>query len=86
MDQTCMIWDWDITKNSVECVHICKGHKGSVEAIGINHDKMLMATGAWDNMLYIWSTCKYSHNRKLIFPKKSLKIIQYNACRFKRLK
>lgn len=56
MDQTCMIWDWDITKNSVECVHVCKGHKGSVEAIGINHDKTLMATGAWDNMLYIWST------------------------------
>ncbi|XP_012224179.2 ribosome biogenesis protein WDR12 homolog [Linepithema humile] len=56
MDQTCMIWDWDITKNSVECVHICKGHKGSVEAVGINHDKTLMATGAWDNMLYIWST------------------------------
>ncbi|XP_018366844.1 PREDICTED: ribosome biogenesis protein WDR12 homolog [Trachymyrmex cornetzi] len=56
MDQTCMIWNWDITKNSVECIHICKGHRRSIEAVSINYDKTLMATGAWDNMLYIWST------------------------------
>lgn len=59
MDQTCMIWNWDIIKNSVECVHVCKGHKRSVEAVSVNYNKTLMATGAWDNMLLIWSTCKY---------------------------
>lgn len=56
MDQTCMIWSWDITKNSVECVHVCKGHRRSVEAVSVNYDKTLMATGAWDNMLLVWST------------------------------
>lgn len=66
MDQTCMIWSWDIIKNSVECVHICKGHKRSVEAVSINYDKTLMATGAWDNMLFVWSICKYLI-RKIFF-------------------
>ncbi|GAB1861397.1 Ribosome biogenesis protein WDR12 homolog [Camponotus japonicus] len=56
IDQTCMIWSWDIIKNSVECVHVCKGHKRSVEAVSVNYDKTLMATGAWDNMLFVWST------------------------------
>lgn len=58
MDQTCMIWNWDVTKNSVECVHVCKGHRRSIEAVSVNYDKTLMASGAWDNMLHIWSTCK----------------------------
>lgn len=56
MDQTCMIWSWDITRNFVECVYVCKGHRRSIEAVSVNYDKTLMATGAWDNMLYIWST------------------------------
>lgn len=60
MDQTCMIWSWDITRNFVECVYVCKGHRRSIEAVSVNYDKTLMATGAWDNMLYIWSTCKYT--------------------------
>ncbi|XP_011694790.1 PREDICTED: ribosome biogenesis protein WDR12 homolog [Wasmannia auropunctata] len=62
MDQTCMIWSWDIAKNSVECVQVCKGHRGSIETVGVNYDKTLMATGAWDNMLYIWSTSKREEN------------------------
>ncbi|KAL0134859.1 hypothetical protein PUN28_001562 [Cardiocondyla obscurior] len=55
MDQTCMIWSWDITRNTAECVYICEGHRRGIEAIGINHDKSLLASGAWDTMLYIWS-------------------------------
>lgn len=58
-DQTAVIWDWDITKNSVERMHICKGHEKSVEAVSINQDATLMATGGWDATLKIWLTCKY---------------------------
>ncbi|XP_043492313.1 ribosome biogenesis protein WDR12 homolog [Polistes fuscatus] len=55
-DQTAMIWDWNIKANTVECVHICRGHERGLQAIGLNHDKSIMATGSWDTMLKIWST------------------------------
>lgn len=55
-DQTAIIWDWNITSNSVDCVHICKGHERGLEAVGVNETGVLMATGSWDTMLKIWST------------------------------
>ncbi|XP_032687949.1 ribosome biogenesis protein WDR12 homolog [Odontomachus brunneus] len=55
-DQTAMIWNWNIVKNSVECVYICEGHERSILALGLNHDQTQMATGGWDTMLKIWST------------------------------
>ncbi|XP_033220036.1 ribosome biogenesis protein WDR12 homolog isoform X2 [Belonocnema kinseyi] len=55
-DQTAIIWDWNITSNSVDCIHICKGHERGLEAVGVNETGTLMATGSWDTMLKIWST------------------------------
>lgn len=55
-DQTAIIWDWNITTNSVDCIHICKGHERGLEAVGVNETGSLMATGSWDTMLKIWST------------------------------
>ncbi|XP_015598253.1 ribosome biogenesis protein WDR12 homolog [Cephus cinctus] len=54
-DQTAIIWDWNISGNSVDCVHVCKGHERSLESVGVNYDSSLMATGSWDTMLKIWS-------------------------------
>jgi hypothetical protein len=31
------------------------------EAVGVNALSNLMATGSWDTMLKIWSTCKFLH-------------------------
>lgn len=58
-DQTAIIWDWNITENSVDCIHVCRGHERGLECVSVNNDKTMMATGAWDTMLKIWSTCKY---------------------------
>ena len=55
-DQTAIIWDWNIANNSVDCIHICKGHERGLEAVGVNETGTLMATGSWDTMLKIWST------------------------------
>ncbi|XP_014488962.1 PREDICTED: ribosome biogenesis protein WDR12 homolog [Dinoponera quadriceps] len=55
-DQTAMIWQWNIEKNSVKCVHVCEEHKRGLLAVGANPDKSLIATGGWDTMLKIWST------------------------------
>lgn len=57
-DQTAIIWDWNIMENSVDCIHVCRGHERGLEAVSINYDKTIMATGAWDTMLKIWSTGK----------------------------
>jgi len=55
-DQTAIIWSWNIANNSVDCIHICKGHSESLEAVGVSYDSSTMATGSWDTMLKIWST------------------------------
>ncbi|XP_046994861.1 ribosome biogenesis protein WDR12 homolog [Schistocerca americana] len=54
-DQTTMIWEWNVSNNSVECIHICRGHERSVECIGVSPNAVLLATGGWDAMLKIWS-------------------------------
>ncbi|KAG7208945.1 hypothetical protein KM043_015121 [Ampulex compressa] len=61
-DQTAIIWDWNIEKNSVECIHVCKGHERGLEALGISNEKTLMATGSWDATLKIWSTSTQDEN------------------------
>lgn len=55
-DQTIMIWEWSIAKNSVECIQVCKGHERGVDCVNISPDKTKLATGGWDTMLKIWST------------------------------
>lgn len=59
MDETAMIWEWNIESNTVQCIYICTGHNRSIHAVSINHNQTLMATGSWDSTAKIWSTCKY---------------------------
>lgn len=54
-DQTAMIWEWNISANTVDCVYACKGHERGVDAVAINPAGQLMATGSWDTMLKVWS-------------------------------
>ncbi|CAK9809521.1 Ribosome biogenesis protein WDR12 homolog [Anthophora plagiata] len=61
-DQTAIIWDWNITENSVDCIHICRGHERGLEAVSINNEKTTMATGAWDTLLKVWSTSNEDEN------------------------
>lgn len=61
-DQTAIVWDWNFMENSVDCIHVCRGHERGLEAVSVNYDKTLMATGAWDTMLKIWSTATQDEN------------------------
>lgn len=55
-DQNAMIWEWNIGQNSVECVHVCKGHERGVDALQVSPSGDKMATGSWDTMVKVWST------------------------------
>ncbi|KAL6258849.1 hypothetical protein P5V15_010795 [Pogonomyrmex californicus] len=72
MDQICMIWNWDMKKNSVECIYVCKGHRRSIEALGINFERTLIATGGWDNMLHLWSLSTQDDNEESASKKAKL--------------
>ncbi|XP_058803230.1 ribosome biogenesis protein WDR12 homolog [Phymastichus coffea] len=61
-DQTAILWKWNVENNSVESIHICKGHERGLEAVGVNNTSNLMATGSWDTMLKIWSTSLQDEN------------------------
>ncbi|KAK0182169.1 hypothetical protein PV327_000332 [Microctonus hyperodae] len=61
-DGTALIWSWNIARNSVDCIYVCRGHRESLESLeslgslAVNSDDRIMATGSWDKMLKIWST------------------------------
>lgn len=50
-----MLWEWNVENNSVDCVHVCKGHERGIDCVDISPDKQRFATGSWDTMLKIWS-------------------------------
>lgn len=54
-DQTIIIWEWNIARNSAVPIFTCKGHERAVECIAVSPNGRLLASGSWDNLLKIWS-------------------------------
>lgn len=55
LDQTAMLWEWNIKNNSIDCLNIYKGHERNIESLSVSPDKQLFASGGWDTMLKVWS-------------------------------
>lgn len=55
-DQSAMLWSWDISRNSVECIVTCRGHEKGVECLSVSADALRFATGSWDTNVCLWST------------------------------
>lgn len=58
-DQTIIIWEWNIARNSAVPIFTCKGHERAVECIAVSPDGRLLASGSWDNLLKIWSATTF---------------------------
>jgi len=59
-DQTAMLWEWNVSSNAVECVHVCRGHARGLECVAVSQDAARFATGGWDALLKIWSASLHS--------------------------
>ncbi len=57
-DQTVMLWKMDIGCDAVTCIHVGRGHEQSIECVDVDKNASFLATGAWDNMVKIWSASK----------------------------
>ncbi|CAG9561978.1 unnamed protein product [Danaus chrysippus] len=55
-DQSAMLWVWNSSNNSVDCVVTCRSHEKGVECLSVSADKQRFATGSWDNNICLWST------------------------------
>lgn len=56
-----MLWEWNVSTNAVECIHVCRGHERGLECVGISRSESRMATGGFDTKLKIWSAGKVLH-------------------------
>lgn len=58
-DQSAMLWVWNVSGNSVDCVVTCRGHDKGVECLAVSADANQFATGSWDNNICLWSTSEF---------------------------
>lgn len=87
-DQNAMIWEWDLQQNSVECVHVCKGHERGIDSLQVNPRGDRMATGSWDTLVKVWSTAtddtdqssKEAKRAKTEHGSTRVRIYQINCC------
>ncbi|XP_063383997.1 ribosome biogenesis protein WDR12 homolog [Cydia fagiglandana] len=54
-DQSAMLWVWNVSNNSVDCVVTCRGHEKGVECLSVSADASRLATGSWDTNICLWS-------------------------------
>lgn len=54
-DQTAILWVWNVSRNSVDCMITYRGHDKGIECLSVSADGNRFASGSWDNNICLWS-------------------------------
>jgi len=53
-DQTVQMWKFSPQNGKSKCIHVCRGHAGSVDCLAVDPSMSKFASGSWDKLIKIW--------------------------------